>query len=184
MRLLASIHSFPESRLILLSHSDGCKFSDRRGANNKSFVGIIKQSLFCVFADERNLPAARSMAWAGVDTSTRSHWIGASFHGEYLLFPHSLHVVASILTNLCVMRLITSHLTLRKIFPFIQPEQTYTIRGLENNSIYEAIVQAKNQYGWNEVNNLFNYDYFHPSPSCLLGGVGGRTFSLIINIFN
>lgn len=32
------------------------------------------------------------------------------------------------------------------------PFQTYTIRGLENNSVYEAIVQAKNQYGWNEVN--------------------------------
>lgn len=31
-------------------------------------------------------------------------------------------------------------------------KQTYTIRGLENNSVYEAIVQAKNQYGWNEVN--------------------------------
>lgn len=28
---------------------------------------------------------------------------------------------------------------------------TYTITGLENNSVYEAIVQAKNRYGWNEV---------------------------------
>jgi hypothetical protein len=37
--------------------------------------------------------------------------------------------------------------------------QTYTIRGLESNSVYEAIVQAKNQYGWNEVINSFNYDY-------------------------
>jgi hypothetical protein len=52
------------------------------------------------------------------------------------------------------MRLIT--------FPSIQISmQTYTIRGLENNSVYEAIVQAKNQYGWNEVINLFNYDYVY-----------------------
>ena len=56
------------------------------------------------------------------------------------------------------MRLITFHLFTN--FPVA--EQTYTIRGLENNSVYEAIVQAKNQYGWNEVVNLFNYDYFHP----------------------
>jgi hypothetical protein len=28
---------------------------------------------------------------------------------------------------------------------------TYTIKGLENNAVYEAIVQAKNRYGWNEV---------------------------------
>lgn len=30
---------------------------------------------------------------------------------------------------------------------------SHVIRGLEQNSVYEAIVQAKNRYGWNEVNN-------------------------------
>ncbi|CAG9807706.1 unnamed protein product [Chironomus riparius] len=34
---------------------------------------------------------------------------------------------------------------------------TYTIRGLENNSVYEAIVQAKNQYGWNEVSDIYQF---------------------------
>lgn len=28
---------------------------------------------------------------------------------------------------------------------------SHVIRGLEGNSVYEAIVQAKNRYGWNEV---------------------------------
>lgn len=28
---------------------------------------------------------------------------------------------------------------------------SHVIRGLEQNSVYEAIVQAKNRYGWNEV---------------------------------
>lgn len=28
---------------------------------------------------------------------------------------------------------------------------SHVIRGLEHNSVYEAIVQAKNRYGWNEV---------------------------------
>ncbi|CAO1426341.1 unnamed protein product [Diamesa serratosioi] len=34
---------------------------------------------------------------------------------------------------------------------------TYTIKGLENNSVYEAIVQAKNQYGWNEVSDIYQF---------------------------
>ena len=28
----------------------------------------------------------------------------------------------------------------------------FTLRGLQPSSVYEAIVQAKNRYGWNEVN--------------------------------
>lgn len=31
---------------------------------------------------------------------------------------------------------------------------SHVIRGLEGNSVYEAIVQAKNRYGWNEVNGF------------------------------
>lgn len=31
---------------------------------------------------------------------------------------------------------------------------SHVIRGLEGNSVYEAIVQAKNRYGWNEVNDF------------------------------
>jgi hypothetical protein len=28
---------------------------------------------------------------------------------------------------------------------------SFTLRGLNSGSVYEAIVQAKNRYGWNEV---------------------------------
>ncbi|CRL05848.1 CLUMA_CG018874, isoform A [Clunio marinus] len=45
---------------------------------------------------------------------------------------------------------------------------TYTIRGLEDNSVYEAIVQAKNQYGWNEVSDI--YQFYTQSNSLMMGG--------------
>lgn len=32
---------------------------------------------------------------------------------------------------------------------------SHVIRGLDQNSVYEAIVQAKNRYGWNEVIHSF-----------------------------
>ncbi|CAG2062243.1 unnamed protein product [Timema podura] len=28
---------------------------------------------------------------------------------------------------------------------------SYNIRGLDHGSVFEAIIQAKNRYGWNEV---------------------------------
>lgn len=31
---------------------------------------------------------------------------------------------------------------------------SFTLRGLQAGSVYEAIVQAKNRYGWNEVSTL------------------------------
>lgn len=34
---------------------------------------------------------------------------------------------------------------------------SYNIRGLDPASIYEAIVQAKNRYGWNEVSELYQF---------------------------
>lgn len=34
---------------------------------------------------------------------------------------------------------------------------SHVIRGLEGNSVYEAIVQAKNRYGWNEVKYIRFY---------------------------
>jgi hypothetical protein len=45
---------------------------------------------------------------------------------------------------------------------------SFTLRGLQSGSVYEAIVQAKNRYGWNEVslhilcksNALFNASLF------------------------
>ncbi|XP_066907483.1 lachesin isoform X2 [Halyomorpha halys] len=33
----------------------------------------------------------------------------------------------------------------------------YNIRGLEASSVYEAIAQAKNRYGWNEVSDLYQF---------------------------
>lgn len=38
---------------------------------------------------------------------------------------------------------------------------SYVIRGLERNSVYEAIVQAKNTYGWNEVSINFIHSHFN-----------------------
>ncbi|KAJ6647608.1 hypothetical protein Bhyg_02831, partial [Pseudolycoriella hygida] len=34
---------------------------------------------------------------------------------------------------------------------------THVIRGLEHNSVYEAIVQAKNRYGWNEISDIHQF---------------------------
>ena len=34
---------------------------------------------------------------------------------------------------------------------------SYNIRGLEPGSVFEAIVQAKNRYGWNEVSDLYQF---------------------------
>lgn len=37
---------------------------------------------------------------------------------------------------------------------------SHVIRGLEGNSVYEAIVQAKNRYGWNEVIVFYTFTGF------------------------
>lgn len=34
---------------------------------------------------------------------------------------------------------------------------SYNIHGLDAASVYEAIVQAKNRYGWNEVSDLYQF---------------------------
>lgn len=34
---------------------------------------------------------------------------------------------------------------------------SYNIRNLEPGATYEAIVQAKNRYGWNEVSDLYQF---------------------------
>ncbi|XP_046976126.1 igLON family member 5-like [Vanessa cardui] len=34
---------------------------------------------------------------------------------------------------------------------------THELRGLEPGAVYEAIVQAKNRYGWNEVSDIFQF---------------------------
>ncbi|VVC95567.1 unnamed protein product, partial [Leptidea sinapis] len=34
---------------------------------------------------------------------------------------------------------------------------THELRGLESGAVYEAIVQAKNRYGWNEVSDIFQF---------------------------
>lgn len=64
---------------------------------------------------------------------------------------------------LCLLRnAINNFFIYSNCHALLSTHQTYTIRGLESNSVYEAIVQAKNQYGWNEVINSFNYDYAEP----------------------
>lgn len=37
----------------------------------------------------------------------------------------------------------------------------YTLKGLHPSSVYEAIVQAKNRYGWNEVSGLSIFISLH-----------------------
>ncbi|CAG4970102.1 unnamed protein product [Colias eurytheme] len=34
---------------------------------------------------------------------------------------------------------------------------THELRALEPAAVYEAIVQAKNRYGWNEVSDIFQF---------------------------
>ncbi|CAD7081255.1 unnamed protein product [Hermetia illucens] len=34
---------------------------------------------------------------------------------------------------------------------------SHVIRGLEHNAVYEAIVQAKNRYGWNEISDIHQF---------------------------
>lgn len=34
---------------------------------------------------------------------------------------------------------------------------SYNIRGLQPAAVYEAIVQAKNRYGWNEVTDAYQF---------------------------
>nr|CAD7203707.1 unnamed protein product [Timema douglasi] len=34
---------------------------------------------------------------------------------------------------------------------------SYNIRGLDHGSVFEAIIQAKNRYGWNEVSDLYQF---------------------------
>ncbi|KAL7016844.1 hypothetical protein ACKWTF_010160 [Chironomus riparius] len=41
---------------------------------------------------------------------------------------------------------------------------SFTLRGLQSGSVYEAIVQAKNRYGWNEVSDIFQF-YTQRNPS-------------------
>ncbi|XP_055312013.1 limbic system-associated membrane protein [Sitodiplosis mosellana] len=42
---------------------------------------------------------------------------------------------------------------------------SHVIRGLEGNSVYEAIVQAKNRYGWNEISDIHQfYTRSHEHP--------------------
>jgi len=36
-------------------------------------------------------------------------------------------------------------------------EASYMIRPLQPGAMYEAIVQAKNRYGWNEVSDLYKF---------------------------
>lgn len=72
---------------------------------------------------------------------------------------------------------------------------SHVIRGLEGNSVYEAIVQAKNRYGWNEVNDFcYNCDIRQPQLTgsfnfsntdrptarticCVVRAVGRKVFS-------
>lgn len=120
-------------------------------------------------------------------TDTAHHFM-VNILVKLLLFVREVFIILA-LSDVCSLRnAINNFPSILNIFLFpptrLPPlSQTYTIRGLENNSVYEAIVQAKNQYGWNEVINLFNYDYFHPACHTPKS-IRGAKFSLIIYIFN
>uniref|UniRef100_A0A1B6C8U7 Ig-like domain-containing protein n=2 Tax=Clastoptera arizonana TaxID=38151 RepID=A0A1B6C8U7_9HEMI len=46
---------------------------------------------------------------------------------------------------------------------------SYNIRGLDSSSVYEAIVQAKNRYGWNEVSELYQFYTRRPGQDTSYG---------------
>ena len=57
-------------------------------------------------------------------------------------------------------------------------EASYMIRPLQPGAMYEAIVQAKNRYGWNEVSDLYKFytrsssgQYFHSLCSIMLSSL-------------
>lgn len=55
---------------------------------------------------------------------------------------------------------------------------SHVIRGLEHNAVYEAIVQAKNRYGWNEVSTFRTYRNAGQTPFILeIRVVGRKKFS-------
>ena len=66
----------------------------------------------------------------------------------------------------CVLQMNETYQHPEKWHEFIlQPphDETFThvmshnIRGLDPGSVFEAIVQAKNRYGWNEVSDLYQF---------------------------
>lgn len=44
---------------------------------------------------------------------------------------------------------------------------SHIVRGLERNSVYEAIIHAKNRYGWNEVSEEVIFQIFL-NPDCFI----------------
>lgn len=104
---------------------------------------IIKRSHLHVFTDERDLSAAGKMARVGFDASPWPHWLSASFYGEWKFYANycwSKPYVFIPLNKFCLLLNAINNFSFRNSFV---STQTYTIRGLENNSVYEAIVQAK-----------------------------------------
>jgi hypothetical protein len=52
---------------------------------------------------------------------------------------------------------------------------SYNIRGLDHGSVFEAIVQAKNRYGWNEVSDLYQF-YTRGAGECC---ANSRNYSVL-----
>jgi hypothetical protein len=59
---------------------------------------------------------------------------------------------------------------------------SYNIRGLDHGSVFEAIVQAKNRYGWNEVSDLYQF-YTRGAGELQSLYSHGIPFSLLLNIY-
>lgn len=55
---------------------------------------------------------------------------------------------------------------------------SYNIRGLEPACMFEAIAQAKNRYGWNEVSDL--YQFYTRGPGEDLYGIENEPFFFFI----
>lgn len=49
------------------------------------------------------------------------------------------------------------HINVKGLTATLKHGMGYTVKGLEPGSVYEAIVQAKNRYGWNEVSDLYQF---------------------------
>lgn len=109
--------------------------------DTKTFLSELKLiciNIFyaCLTLDEWNISATCSLAW----------------RLEYFCF-----------TWLCIENLLKSlPLFIVILTPSSRPANeplthamSFTLRGLQSGSVYEAIVQAKNRYGWNEVSVIF-----------------------------
>lgn len=62
---------------------------------------------------------------------------------------------------------------------------SFTLKSLQPSSVYETILQAKNRYGWNEVNKLmWQNNNMCRECTCMMGLCGALQLWLLRNVHN